>query len=151
MQHTDDINSDEQKYDSSAEQSAEQSAQLWQEHLAKLSDYSQQIYHDYQEQTGLCKNLAQAEWRLSKRSLALTLVLLVCFAGGLVLLWAGLLVTLGLVIFAFSESIWLTAASLLGLQFLCLVWTWKNIGYISSKIGFSKTSRSLKQLLNIDP
>lgn len=149
MQHTDDTASDEQM-NSSAEQSAEHSAQLWQEHLAKLSDYSQQIYHDYKAQSGLCKNIAQAEWRLSTRSLALIVILLVSFAGGLVLLWAGLLATLGLAVFAFSESVWLTAALLIGLQLLCLVWIWKNIGYISSKIGFSKTSRSIKQLLNIN-
>ncbi|MGO2075396.1 MAG: hypothetical protein ACTH7Q_06295 [Pseudoalteromonas sp.] len=148
MQHTDDKTSDEQAQ-SSAEQSAEHSAQLWQEHLAKLSGYSQQIYHDYKTQSGLCKNIAQAEWRLSTRSLALLIILLVCFAGGLVLLWAGLLATLGFAVFAFSGSVWLSAALLICLQLIFLVWTWKNIGYISNKIGFTKTLHSLKQLLNI--
>jgi hypothetical protein len=31
-----------------------------------------------------------------------------------------------------------------------LAWLWKNIGYVSSKIGFDKSVRSFKQLLNID-
>ena len=59
-------------------------ADQWQDHLAKLSDYGKQLYIDYREQTGTCKKLAAAEWRLSTRSLALTIILLVCFAGGLV-------------------------------------------------------------------
>ncbi|WP_339690790.1 hypothetical protein [uncultured Pseudoalteromonas sp.] len=129
---------------------APQSADQWQDHLAKLSQYGEQLYQDYRQQAGICKELASAEWRLSTRSLALTIILLVSFAGGLVLLWAGLLITLGFAVFAFSQSIWLSAVCLIGLQLLCLMWLWKNIGYISSKIGFDKTAHSIKQLLNIN-
>ena len=129
---------------------APQSADQWQDHLAKLSQYGEQLYQDYRQQAGICKELASAEWRLSTRSLALTIILLVSFAGGLVLLWAGLLITLGFAVFAFSQSIWLSAVCLTGLQLLCLMWLWKNIGYISSKIGFDKTAHSIKQLLNIN-
>ncbi|NMM41457.1 hypothetical protein [Pseudoalteromonas arctica] len=129
---------------------APHSADQWQDHLAKLSQYGEQLYQDYRQQTGICKELASAEWRLSTRSLALTIILLVSFAGGLVLLWAGLLITLGFVIFTFSQSIWFRAICLTGLQLLCLMWLWKNIGYISSKVGFDKTAHSIKQLLNIN-
>ncbi|MCF7517449.1 MULTISPECIES: hypothetical protein [Pseudoalteromonas] len=125
-------------------------ADQWQDHLAKLSDYSKQLYVDYRKQAGICKELAAAEWRLSTRSLALTIIMLVCFAGGLVLLWAGLLATIGIAIFTLSQSLILSAISLIALQLLCLVWLWKNIGYVSSKIGFDKSVRSFKQLLNID-
>ncbi|CAM4184320.1 hypothetical protein [Pseudoalteromonas ostreae] len=125
-------------------------ADQWQDHLAKLSQYGEQLYQDYRQQAGICKELASAEWRLSTRSLALTIILLVSFAGGLVLLWAGLLITFGLAIFSFSQSIWLSAVCLISLQLLCLMWLWKNIGYISSKIGFDKTAHSIKQLLNIN-
>ncbi|WP_405128181.1 hypothetical protein [Pseudoalteromonas sp. PB2-1] len=125
-------------------------ADQWQNHLAKLSDYSKQLYVDYRKQAGICKELAAAEWRLSTRSLALTIIMLVCFAGGLVLLWAGLLATIGIAIFTLSQSLILSAISLIALQLLCLVWLWKNIGYVSSKIGFDKSVRSFKQLLNID-
>ncbi|MEZ7279442.1 hypothetical protein LY624_14540 [Pseudoalteromonas sp. N1230-9] len=125
-------------------------ADQWQDHLAKLSDYSKQLYVDYRKQAGICKELAAAEWRLSTRSLALTIIMLVCFAGGLVLLWAGLLATIGIGIFTLSQSLILSAISLIALQLLCLAWLWKNIGYVSSKIGFDKSVRSFKQLLNID-
>ena len=125
-------------------------ADQWQDHLAKLSDYSKQLYVDYRKQAGICKELAAAEWRLSTRSLALTIIMLVCFAGGLVLLWAGLLATIGIAIFTLSQSLILSAISLIALQLLCLVWLWKNIGYVSSKIGFDKSVRSFKQLLIID-
>lgn len=125
-------------------------ADQWQDHLAKLAEYGEQIYQDYRQQAGICKQVAAAEWRLSTRSLALTIILLVSFAGGLVLLWAGLLATIGLGIFAVSQSIWLTAISLITMQLLCLAWLWKNIDHISSKIGFDKTSRSIKQLLNLN-
>ncbi|MFM9726190.1 hypothetical protein ACKI1L_37325, partial [Streptomyces scabiei] len=97
-------------------------------HLAKLAQYGEQIYQAYRQQAGICKQVAAAEWRLSTRSLALTIILLVSFAGGLVLLWAGLLATIGLAIFSASHSIWLTALSLIVMQLLCLAWLWKNIG-----------------------
>ena len=145
QQHTDPKDKQHQAADP-----APQRADQWQDHLAKLSQYGEQLYQDYRQQAGICKELASAEWRLSTRSLALTIILLVSFAGGLVLLWAGLLITLGFAIFAFSQSIWLSAVCLIGLQLLCLMWLWKNIGYISSKIGFDKTAHSIKQLLNIN-
>lgn len=130
-------------------ESASQGADQWQDHLAKLSQYGEQIYQDYRQQAGICKKVAAAEWRLSTRSLALTIILLVSFAGGLVLLWAGLLATIGLAIFAATQSTWLTAVLLITMQLLCLAWLWKNINHVSSKIGFDKTSRSIKQLLNV--
>lgn len=144
-QDTDTVNKQHRATDPAAK-----SADQWQDHLVKLSQYGEQIYQDYRQQAGTCKELARAEWRLSTRSLALTIILLVSFAGGLVLLWAGLLATIGLAIFSFSQSIWLSAACLIILQLLCLVWLWKNIGYISEKIGFDKTARSIKQLLNVN-
>lgn len=125
-------------------------ADQWQDHLAKLSQYAEQLYVDYRTQAGLCKQVAAAEWRLSTRSLALTIIMLVCFAGGLVLLWAGLLATIGIAIFSLSGSVALCALSLIVLQLLCLFWLWKNIGYISSKIGFERTVKSARQLFNID-
>ncbi|WP_281546877.1 hypothetical protein [Pseudoalteromonas sp. PAR1] len=125
-------------------------ADQWQDHLAKLSQYAEQLYVDYRTQAGLCKQVAAAEWRLSTRSLALTIIMLVCFAGGLVLLWAGLLATIGIAIFSLSGSVALCALSLIVLQLLCLFWLWKNIGYISSKIGFNRTVKSARQLFNID-
>ncbi len=125
-------------------------ADQWQDHLAKLSQYAEQLYVDYRTQAGLCKQVAAAEWRLSTRSLALTIIMLVCFAGGLVLLWAGLLATIGIAIFSLSGSVALCALSLIVLQLLCLFWLWKNIGYISSKIGFDRTVKSVRQLFNID-
>lgn len=125
-------------------------ADQWQDHLAKLSQYAEQLYVDYRTQAGLCKQVAAAEWRLSTRSLALTIIMLVCFAGGLVLLWAGLLATIGIAIFSLSGSVALCALSLIVLQLLCLFWLWKNIGYISSKIGFDRTVKSARQLFNID-
>ena len=125
-------------------------ADQWQDHLAKLSQYAEQLYVDYRTQAGLCKQVAAAEWRLSTRSLALTIIMLVCFAGGLVLLWAGLLATIGIAIFSLSGSVALCALSLIILQLLCLFWLWKNIGYISSKIGFDRTVKSARQLFNID-
>lgn len=138
---------DEKTQDATAQQ---MNADQWQDHLAKLSDYGKQLYIDYRKQTGTCKQLAAAEWRLSTRSLALTIILLVCFAGGLVLLWAGLLATVGIAIFSFSQSLWLAAISLIALQLLCLAWLWKNIGYVSSKIGFDHTLKSVRQLFNIN-
>lgn len=124
------------------------SADQWRDHLEKLAEHGQQLYHDHIEQAKLCQQMAVSEWNLTKRSLALTIILLVSFAGGLVLMWAGLLITLGLAIFSLSGSVWLSAFSLLALQVLCLAWLWRNINYVSNKIGFSKTLHCINQLFS---
>lgn len=64
----------------------------WQDHIAKIIEYSDQLKEDYKTQGKLTHQLAKAEWKLSLRSMALITIFLGCFASGLILLWAGLLV-----------------------------------------------------------
>ena len=121
----------------------------WQDHIAKLADYAAQLKDDYQQQGKLTHQLAIAEWKLSLRSLALITILLGCFASGLVLLWVGFLGIVGFATFDLFNSIWLSIAVVISLQFLCLIWLWRNTVYLSNKIGFTKTLNSLKQLLKV--
>jgi len=121
----------------------------WQDHIAKLLEYSKQLKDDYHTQGKITHQLAKAEWRLSLRSLALITIFLGCFASGLVLLWAGFLGAVGYGIYDLFESVWLSIATATLLQVACLAWLWKNAVYLSNKIGFSKTLRSLKQLFNL--
>ena len=121
----------------------------WQDHIAKLADYAAQLKDDYQQQGKLTHQLAIAEWKLSLRSLALITILLGCFASGLVLLWVGFLGIVGFATFDLFSSIWLSIAVVISLQFLCLIWLWRNAVYLSNKIGFTKTLNSLKQLLKV--
>ncbi|KAA1152232.1 MULTISPECIES: threonine/serine exporter family protein [Pseudoalteromonas] len=121
----------------------------WQDHIAKLLEYSKQLKDDYQTQGEITHQLAKAEWRLSLRSLALITIFLGCFASGLVLLWAGFLGAVGYGVYDLFGSVWLSIATATSLQVACLVWLWKNTVYLSNKIGFSKTLKSLKQLLNL--
>ena len=125
-------------------------ADQWQVHLEKISDYSKQLYSDYHSQAKTCKNIAAARMAPfnTLTSAYHYFVGMFCRRVGAALGW--LLATIGIAIFAFSESLWLTAGSLIALQLLCLTWLWKNIGYISGKIGFDKSLRSLRQLLNIN-
>lgn len=121
----------------------------WQDHIAKLLTYSKQLKDDYQTQGEITHQLAKAEWRLSLRSLALITIFLGCFASGLVLLWAGTLGAVGFAMFDLFGSVWLGIATATLLQIACLVWLWKNTVYLSNKIGFSKTFKSLKQLFSL--
>ncbi|KAA1159732.1 MULTISPECIES: threonine/serine exporter [Pseudoalteromonas] len=132
-------------------QATEQPSQKddWQDHIAKLLEYSKQLKDDYQTQGEITHQLAKAEWRLSLRSLALITIFLGCFASGLVLLWAGFLGAVGYGVYDLFGSVWLSIATATSLQVACLVWLWKNTVYLSNKIGFSKTLKSLKQLLNL--
>ncbi|KDC50823.1 hypothetical protein [Pseudoalteromonas fuliginea] len=132
-------------------QATEQPSQkdYWQDHIAKLLEYSKQLKDDYQTQGEITHQLAKAEWRLSLRSLALITIFLGCFASGLVLLWAGSLGAVGYGVYDLFGSVWLSIATATSLQVACLVWLWKNTVYLSNKIGFSKTLKSLKQLLNL--
>ncbi|GAA78851.1 hypothetical protein WNY97_02445 [Pseudoalteromonas fuliginea] len=132
-------------------QATEQPSQKddWQDHIAKILEYSKQLKDDYQTQGEITHQLAKAEWRLSLRSLALITIFLGCFASGLVLLWAGFLGAVGYGVYDLFGSVWLSIATATSLQVACLVWLWKNTVYLSNKIGFSKTLKSLKQLLNL--
>ncbi|TMO05708.1 hypothetical protein [Pseudoalteromonas sp. S558] len=121
----------------------------WQDHIAKLLTYSKQLKDDYQTQGEITHQLAKAEWRLSLRSLALITIFLGCFASGLVLLWAGILGAVGFAMFDLFGSVWLGIATATLLQIACLAWLWKNTVYLSNKIGFSKTFKSLKQLFSL--
>jgi hypothetical protein len=118
----------------------------WQIHVAKLIAYSQQIKDDYKAQTQLTQQIAQAEWRLSARSLALLIILLCCFASGLILLWCALLSVIGLGVYELTDSLWLSLTTAILLQIAALVWVWRSANYLASKIGFAKTMNSLKQL-----
>ncbi|ATG76564.1 hypothetical protein P4S65_07265 [Pseudoalteromonas sp. B131b] len=132
-------------------QATEQPSQKddWQDHIAKLLEYSKQLKDDYQTQGEITHQLAKAEWRLSLRALALITIFLGCFASGLVLLWAGFLGAVGYGVYDLFGSVWLSIVTATSLQVACLVWLWKNTVYLSNKIGFSKTLKSLKQLLNL--
>lgn len=121
----------------------------WQDHIAKIIEYSKQLKEDYHTQGKITHQLAKAEWRLSLRSMALITIFLGCFASGLILLWAGLLGALGYGVYDLFGSVWLSIATAALAQVICLVWLWKNTVYLSNKIGFSKTIKSLKQLFNL--
>ncbi|ASM51134.1 hypothetical protein PESP_a3301 [Pseudoalteromonas espejiana DSM 9414] len=132
-------------------QAPEQQSQKddWQDHIAKIIEYSDQLKEDYKTQGKITHQLAKAEWKLSLRSMALITIFLGCFASGLVLLWAGLLGALGYAVYDLFGSVWLSIATAALAQIICLVWLWRNAVYLSNKIGFSKTIKSLKQLFNL--
>ena len=133
------------------DQTTEQHSQKddWQDHVAMLLESSKQLKDDYRTQGKITHQLAKAEWRLSLRSLALITIFLGCFASGLVLLWAGFLGAVGYGVYDVFGSVWLSIATATLLQVACLIWLWKNTVYLSNKIGFGKTLKSLKQLFNL--
>jgi len=139
------------KDEAARDQTTNEQSQMddWQEHIAKIGEYTKQLKEDYHIQGKITHQLAKAEWRLSLRSMALISIFLGCFASGLVLLWAGLLGALGYGMYDLFGSVWLSIATAAIAQIICLVWLWKNTVYLSNKIGFSKTVKSLKQLFKL--
>ncbi|MBQ4856849.1 hypothetical protein [Pseudoalteromonas sp. MMG007] len=121
----------------------------WQDHIAKIIEYSKQLKEDYHTQGKITHQLAKAEWKLSLRSMALITIFLGCFASGLILLWAGLLGAIGYGMYDLFGSVWLSIATAALAQIICLVWLWRNTVYLGNKIGFSRTIKSLKQLFNL--
>jgi len=95
----------------------------WQDHIAKIIEYSDQLKEDYKTQGKLTHQLAKAEWKLSLRS--------------------------GYGVYDLFGSVWLSFATAALAQIICLIWLWRNTVYLSNKIGFSKTIKSVKQLLNL--
>lgn len=137
--------------ETAADQTADKTSQKdnWQDHIEKIMEYSGQLKEDYRTQGEITHKLAKAEWKLSLRSMALITIFLGCFASGLVLLWAGVLGALGYGVYELFESVWLSIAAAALAQVICLVWLWRNTVYLSNKIGFSKTLKSLDYLFKI--
>ncbi|MDX5407546.1 MAG: hypothetical protein LPK11_10990 [Chromatiaceae bacterium] len=100
----------------------------------------------YVAQLKLAGKTAKAEWQLSGRSLLLAAALLVCFGAGLVLLWAGCLMLLGVLLWQASQSLTVTAATLITLQLILLWWCWRSLAYVLAQVGFTQSWRQLRRL-----
>ncbi len=100
----------------------------------------------YVAQLKLAGKTAKAEWQLSGRSLLLAAALLVCFGAGIVLLWAGCLTLLGFLLWQASQSLTVTAATLIILQLILLWWCWRSLAYVLTQVGFTQSWRQLRRL-----
>lgn len=101
----------------------------------------------YVAQLKLAGKTAKAEWQLSGRSLLIAAALLVCFGAGVVLLWAGCLTILGILLWQTSQSLTVTAATLIILQLILLWWCWRSLAYVLTQVGFTQSWRQLRRLL----
>lgn len=68
---------------------------------------------------------------------------MVCFGAGMILLWGSILLVLGYLLFQLSNSVIITAAALVLLQFALLLWCWRSLSYVLSQVGFAKTLQQL--------
>ncbi len=114
--------------------------------LAELAALAHSVKQAYIGQFQLTQQIARAEWKLTGRSLTIAAALVVCFGAGLILLWGSILVVLGYLLFQLSSSVLITAAALVLLQFVLLLWCWRSLGYVLSQAGFSNTLNQLGSL-----
>ncbi|MEO3680376.1 hypothetical protein [Rheinheimera fenheensis] len=100
----------------------------------------------YVAQLKLAGKTAKAEWQLTGRSLLIGAALLVCFGAGVILLWAGTLTLLGMLLWQVSQSITVTAATLIILQLALLWWCWHSLAYVLTQVGFTQSWRQLRRI-----
>lgn len=115
--------------------------------LTELAALGWSVSELYVAQLKLAANTAKAEWQLSGRSLLIAAALLVCFGAGVVLLWAGCLTLLGILLWQTSQSLTVTAATLIILQLILLWWCWRSLAYVLTQVGFTQSWRQLRRLL----
>jgi hypothetical protein len=116
--------------------------------LTELAAISWSVSETYGEQIKLTGELAKTEWQLSGRSLVVAAALTVCFGAGLMLLWSGVLLVLGYLLFQLTASLALTAGALFLLQLSLLLWCWRSLNYVLTQIGFSQTWQQVKRLFS---
>lgn len=124
-----------------------QSAELALEQLAQIAALGHSVKQAYASQLKLTGQIATAEWQLTGRSLTIAAALVVCFGAGMILLWGSILLVLGYLLFQLSNSVIITAAALVLLQFALLLWCWRSLSYVLSQAGFAKTLQQLQSLL----
>lgn len=117
------------------------------EDITELAALGWSVAELYTAQLKLAGKTAKAEWQLSGRSLLLAAALLVCFGAGVVLLWAGCLTLLGILLWQTSQSLTVTAATLIILQLILLWWCWRSLAYVLTQVGFTQSWRQLRRLL----
>jgi hypothetical protein len=115
--------------------------------LTELAALSWSVTTGYTEQIKLTGQTAKAEWRLSGRSLAIAVVLLVFFGAGSILLWGSILLLLGYILAQATASVAITATAMLLLQFAMLCWCWRSLKYVLTQVGFSQTWQQLQRVL----
>ena len=114
--------------------------------ITALAALGSSVSELYIAQLKLAGKTAKAEWQLSGRSLLLAAALLVCFGGGIVLLWAGCLTLLGILLWQASQSLTVTAATIIALQLILLWWCWRSLAYVLTQVGFTQSWRQLGRL-----
>ncbi|MBU2178199.1 MAG: hypothetical protein KJ930_02090 [Gammaproteobacteria bacterium] len=114
--------------------------------LAEMATLGLSVKEHYIGQVKLTGQMAKAEWQLTERSLALAAVLMVCFGAGIILLWGSVLLMFGALLFSLSNSVAITAGTLMILQLALLVWCWRSLSYVLSKAGFSQTWQQVQRL-----
>jgi hypothetical protein len=116
--------------------------------IAEIAALAGSVAQQYKQQTALVKQQAQAEWALSLRSLTLAAAILVCFGAGVIMLWASVLILIGLVLLPLLNSITVTIAILLGLQILVLIWCWRSMRYLLKQVGLRQTLIQLRHFFS---
>lgn len=119
--------------------------------LAQIAALSSSVKQAYVNQLKLTGQIATAEWHLTGRSLTIAATLVVCFGAGMILLWGGILVLMGYVIFQLSGSLIVSALALILVQVMLLLWCWRSLGYVLSQAGFSNTWQQLRLLFLSPP
>lgn len=115
--------------------------------LTELAALSWSVSENYSDQFKLTGQTAKAEWQLSGRSLIIAAGLVVCLGVGVILLWGSVLLLFGYVLLQATQSMPITAATLLLLQCVMLFWCWRSLKYVLTQVGFNETWQQLRRVV----
>ncbi len=102
----------------------------------------------YQQQLSSVFKLAMLEWKLSLRSLYFVLLLTICFALALVVMWIGVNLLIGFTLIKLGLPIFLSLALVVVMQTFLLFGLWANIMSLTKKVGFNRTLYALEHAYN---
>lgn len=117
-----------------------------------LGAEAQQLLHSaellvdgYKQKCSAHLNLASKEWKLTKQSVSMLLMLTLFMSAVLSSLWIVCNVALGSVLYQLGWPIYALSLSLIVVNLILLFVLWTTINALANKVGFS---RSIAALLN---
>lgn len=94
------------------------------------------------------KQLVKSEWSLTKTSLVLTLLCLLCFSGMVLMCWLFVSLTLGFYAFKLGVAPIYIMLSMSVIQILLCITLWKAGKYFAKHIGFSQSLKLMSVLFS---
>ncbi|MDP5031322.1 MAG: hypothetical protein NWQ54_15795 [Paraglaciecola sp.] len=111
--------------------------------VKQLLDSADLLIDGYKDKYSAQVNLASKEWKLSKQSLSMLLMLTMFMSAVLASLWILFNVALGSVMHNAGWPLYLLSSVLIVLNLLLLFVLWRTINSLADRVGFSRSISAL--------